>query len=113
MSELTLNQRVIDALATVTDIPVYFNTYTGNALSYFVFTNNAVPEYFTDNEVMYVVNNVDLHFYCPETLNTTALRKQLKKALQTAGFTYPIETDVSDEHMQHFLYEFEIEEYVE
>lgn len=108
----SVNKRIMDALA-FTGYDVSFNTYVGNESSYFVFLVNAVPEYFTDDEVMYVINNIDLHLYCPVTTNTTQLRKDVKKALQTAGFTYPAETDLSDEHSQHFLYECEIEEYVE
>ena len=111
MSE-TVNKMLVDALA-FTGYEVSFNTYIGTSPTYFVFLVNSVPTYFTDDEVMYVINNVDLHFYCPITMNTTELRKNVKKALQSAGFTYPIETDVSDERSQHFLYEFEIEEYVE
>ena len=108
---MNVEKRIIAALE-FTGYKVYNNTYTSTDRAYFVFVVNVNPEMFANDEVQYGINDISLHFYCPVTQNTVTLRKQIKKALQTEGFTYPIEVDASDEHMQHIVFEFEVEEYL-
>ena len=107
----TVNKRIVDALA-FTGYKVYINTFTSTDNQYFVYLQNVDPELFANDEAQYGINAITLHFYCPVTQNTVRLRKQIKRALQSAGFTYPFEIDVSDEHLQHIVFEFEVEEYL-
>jgi len=108
----SVNKRIVDALA-FTGYPVYANTFTSDEQAYFVFLIDVLPDMFANDFAQYGINDISLHFYCPVTQNTVKLRKQIKAALQSAGFTYPTELDVSDEHMQHIVFEFEVEEYLD
>lgn len=108
----SVNEKIVNALAT-TGYKVYTNSYTGGDDVYFVFLNDIVPQLFANDEAQYVINNLSLHFYCPLTMNTIALRKEIKKLIQAAGFTFPNEIDASDEHYQHIVFEFEGEEFVD
>lgn len=108
----SINNRIVDALAFTT-YPVYINTFTSTERAYFVYLQNVTPELFANNDAQYGVNEISLHFYCPVTQNTVTLRKQIKRALQSAGFTYPVEVDASDEHLQHIVFEFEVEEWLD
>jgi len=85
--------------------PVVRNIYTGAEPAYFVLTINAMPTAFADNEPRYERNLIMVHLYCPHTQDTTALRKNIKVALQSAGFTYPAELDASDGEKQHVVFE--------
>lgn len=107
-----MESRIVSALA-FTGYGIYNNTYTGTDNAYFVFLIDIMPRMFANDEAQYAINDVSLHFYCPVTQNTVELRKQIKKAIQDAGFTFPNELDVSDEHLQHIVFEFEGEEYVD
>lgn len=107
----SVNEKIVNALA-FTGYKVYANTFTSTDPAYFVFLIDVDPDMFANDEAQYGVNDVSLHFYCPITQNTVALRKQIKRAIQTAGFTYPNEVDASDEHLQHIVFEFEGEEYL-
>lgn len=108
----SINKRIVDALA-FTGYKVYINTFTSTDDQYFVYLQNVYPELFANDNAQYGVNYIMLHFYCPVTQNTVRLRKQIKRALQVAGFTYPNEVDASDEHLQHIVFEFEVEEFLD
>ena len=109
---MNVEKRIISALE-FTGYKVYNNTFTSTDNAYFVFMINVNPELFANDEAQYGINDISLHFYCPVTQNTVTLRKDIKRALQSAGFTYPNEVDASDEHMQHIVFEFEVEEWLE
>ena len=106
-----VEKHIIHALE-FTGYKVYNNTFTSTENQYFVFLINVDPELFANDEAQYGINDITLHFYCPVTQNTVALRKQIKRSLQAEGFTFPNEVDASDEHMQHIVFEFEGEEYL-
>lgn len=108
---MNVEKRIIAALE-FTGYKVYNNTFTSTDRAYFVFLINVDPDLFANDEAQYGVNDISLHFYCPVTQNTVTLRKQIKRAIQDAGFTYPYEVDASDEHMQHIVFEFEGEEFL-
>jgi hypothetical protein len=108
---MNVEKQIINALE-FTGYKVYNNSFTSTDPAYFVFMINVNPELFANDEVQYGVNDISLHFYCPLTQNTVELRRQVKDALQNAGFSYPYEVDASDEHMQHIVFEFEGEEWL-
>lgn len=107
-----VEKRLIEALA-FTGYKVYNGVFTSDDDVYFVFVNDVTPVYFGDDTALYAVNLLQLHLYCPLTQNTTVLRKSVKRALEDAGFTYPSEVNATDEHMQHIVFEFESEEYID
>lgn len=106
-----VEKRIRSALA-FTGYKVYNGTFTSTDKYYFVFLIDVVPRMFADDVVQYGIDSIALHFYCPVTANTVDTRKQVKLALQDAGFTYPSEVNASDEHMQHIVFEFQAEEYL-
>ena len=82
------------------------NIYTGSEQIYFVISVNAFPDDFADDGPQHIKYLCSVHLYCPHLFSTTVLKKQVKKALHDAGFTYPTEIDASDE-TQHIVFEFE------
>lgn len=103
---MNVNERVIDALKGFS-LPCAANDYIGEEETYFVFSISPVPVDFADDAPQHVKNLVQLHLYCPHTLNTVKLRKQVKARIFNAGFTYPTETDASERETQHVVFEFE------
>lgn len=98
-------QSDIWAALAFTGLPYSDNIHTGDNPAYLVLTLNAIPDDYADDAPQHEKNLVMLHLYCPHTQNTTTLRKSIKLALQSAGFTYPTETDASDELKQHIVFE--------
>lgn len=109
---MSVNDRVMQALSFL-DCPIYPNTYTGDADTYIVFNINASPDDFGDNKPGYNVNFVQVHLFCPHTLNSIPIRKSIKKALFETDFTYPDEVDASDKEGQHIVFECEDVEAIE
>lgn len=103
-----IEQHIVHALE-FTGYKVYNGTFTSTDNAYFVFLIDLYPDFFGNDIAIYGVNHIYVHFYCPITMNTTALRKQIREAIQAEGFTYPSEVNATDEHMQHIVYEFEVE----
>lgn len=111
-------QRIIKALA-FTGIPVSRIRYDGEEETYFVFLLDSYPADFANDQPQHELTEVELHLFAPFSLNTRALRKQVRKALTDAGFTHPIVRDFSqaarksDGAGQHVLFECEIAEGVD
>lgn len=51
--------------------------------------------------------SVSVHFFAPLAENTISRVKETKRALQSAGFTWPDSVDASDENGQHIVFECE------
>ena len=100
-----MNRKIKEVL-DVYGFPVATNTYTGDEDIYFVMTINAFPDDFADDGPQHIKYLCSVHLYCPHTFNTMGIKRQIKKALHDAGFTYPTEIDASDE-TQHIVFEFE------
>lgn len=109
---MSVNDKIMQTLSFL-GYPVHPNVYTGDAGTYLVFNINASPEDFGDNEPGCNVDFVQVHLFCPHTFYSIDTRKQIKRALLDAGFTYPYEVDASDEEGQHIVFECEIEEVIE
>lgn len=106
---MTINDRIIAAVSSLA-VPIYPNTYMGDADTYMVFNLSAYPHNYADDEPEQNVWWGQLHLFCPHSTDSVAMRKQIKLLLQGAGFTYPTEVDASDEDCQHIVFEFEIAE---
>ena len=109
---MTINDKIMQSLDFL-GFPVYPNAYPGEEDIYIVFNVNTSPDYFGDNEPGYDINFVQIHFFCPHTFNSIYTRKQIKKALQAAGFTYAFEVDASEQEGQHIVFECECVEAIE
>ena len=108
-------QKIIEALE-FTGYPVVQSSYAGSAETYIVFRLDSYPNDFANDGPQHDITEVQLHLFAPFTLNTRRLRKQIRKALAEAGFTYPNAIDASetvrssDGTEQHVVFECEIEE---
>lgn len=103
---MSVNERIQTAVSPLS-IPCVANEYTGEEQAYLVFSVSPLPVDFADDSPQYIKNLVRLHLYCPGTYNSIFLRKQIKKLIDQAGFTYPTETDASENGLQHIVFEFE------
>ncbi|MCD8200370.1 MAG: hypothetical protein LUD25_05425 [Coriobacteriaceae bacterium] len=107
---MTMNQRII---SVVNDLaPCYpWEAYEGSgdkSLSrYFVFNYDVYPHEFGDDTTPYERYSIQLHYFCPLADDTVAFRKDIRKRIYTADFTWPMETNASDNDGQHYCWEFD------
>lgn len=109
---MTIDKTIRTALAPF-GYECYHNTYTGLDQTYFVFNYTVVPDDYSDDKPDYNRYICQVHFYAPFTFNSITLAKMVKVALENADFTYPEQTDASDEEGQHIVFEFEGIEYID
>lgn len=106
----------IAAAIAFTGYPVHQISYDGDAETYFVINMDGIPDNFADDAPQHDRWLVQLHLFAPFTLNTTAIRRQIRNALFEAGCTYPSQVDASentratDGTEQHIVFEFEVTE---
>ena len=109
---MSMAQNIINALS-VTGLPVAQTSYAGEDETYITFRIDENPGDFANDEPGHDVVSVQLHLFAPFTRNTTKLRKQIRKALFAAEFTYPRTIDASetvrssDGTEQHIVFECE------
>ncbi len=75
--------------------------------TYLTFNATSMPHVFADGEVPYERYICQLHLYCPRATNTVKMRKQIKKALYAAGFTWPHVEPAHDGDGGHYVFEFQ------
>lgn len=109
---MSIASRIIKAIS-FTNLPCVQVSYNGSAETYFTFNLQAIPSVFADDTPDADIWLIQLHLYAPFTQDTTKLRRQVRKAIHEAGFTYPDMTDASsgvrssDGTEQHIVFEFE------
>lgn len=113
---MTVNERIKKALSGF-GLPVKPDRYSGDSESYFVFNYTTMGALFADDTPQYERYLVQVHYFCPMGANTLSTRKDVKRLLFEAGFTWPDEINAGDSSMQksnggkqHFAFECEIEE---
>lgn len=105
----------IRAAVEPTGIPCQQFGYDGPLDTYLTFNMFSTPDDFGDDEPGAEVWSIQLHLFAPFTLDTTQLRKQIKRAIVGAGFTAPTMVDASttarmdDGTETHLVFEFERE----
>lgn len=115
---MTIPQKIINALS-FTGFPVSQTRHDGTEDTYFVFRLDSFPDNFGNDDPLHDVTEVQLSLFAPFATNTHKLRKQVKRALANAGFTYPTSTDASgavkksDGTEQHIVFECVIVEDIE
>ena len=102
---MTVNGAIVNALAP-TGVPCSTEPSTAPDATYLTFNIIKTPSYFADDEPLYSICYCQVHLFCPPTLNTLALRKQIKELLFASGFSYPEEEDASEPEKQHIVFGF-------
>lgn len=115
---MTVNEKIITALEPL-GYPVVPDLYTGEKTTYITFNYSTHGGLFANDAPGYDICLVQAHLLAPYGQNTVSLRRQIKRALFGAGFTWPAETDAGsgarkEERVgQHIVFECQIEEGVE
>lgn len=108
---MTVNEKIIQAL-TPLDIPVTADFYGGGEEEYITF-NYADDRGgdFGDNAPLHAVAYMQIHYFAPMEKNYLSIKKRIRKALFTTGFTYPDVTDatLTGEGIRHLVFECNIE----
>ena len=65
------------------------------------------------NEPEHIKNMIQVHLFLPVDFDSVGLRKETKRYLLNAGFTYPTIYDATDEEAQHWVFECEDSEEAE
>lgn len=104
---MSVNEVLRSALAP-TGLPCVPDTHTPGAETYYTFSVDTVPAAWGNNAPDAEICDVSVHLWAPGQANVLALRAQTRRLLSEAGFTWPSETDASDEDGQHYLYECQI-----
>ena len=80
---------------------------------YYVFNYTTIPIDFGDDTPQHDRYLVQVHLFAPLTENITARKRETKRALYRAGFTWPSTEDASDSGSRHIVFECEIAEGVD
>ena len=107
---MTIEKRIREAIKDL-GYPVAQNQYQGNEETYFVFNITALPQLYADDLPWADRNLIQLHLFAPLTLNTTQIKKTVRKDISDAGFTVPSVTPADEDEKQHIVFEFEVEEW--
>lgn len=83
--------------------------YEGEEPEYCSFSIRERGGAFGDDAADALVCELMLHWYLPPHQDPNARKRQIRRALQEAGFTAPVVTNASDEDGGHFVFECEIE----
>jgi len=86
--------------------------YEGKATEYFTFViaDDRGGDFGGDLALSDLIS-VQVHYRCPWNMSYTQKKKDIRKTLEEAGFTYPIVVDFSDskERIRHLVFECEID----
>ena len=105
-----LNKKIVSALSSF-KLPIAETIYEGSASSYFVYsiTYDVAGDTGDDAPQAYVAT-VQIHYVCLLHQSYASMKKQIRQALVSAGFTPPEVTDMSDEKekLRRLVFECEI-----
>lgn len=108
---------IIQTLAPL-GLPVADGLYQGKAEEYiyFVIADDRGGD-FGNSEALCDLVSVQIHYRCPWGQSYTQKKRDIRNALEDAGFTYPVIVDMSDakDRIRHLVFECEIDsdEYIE
>ncbi len=109
---MTVNQIIIEALEPF-GYPCKPDTYSGSEKKYFTFNHaDERGADFGDNQPGCIKHSMQIHFFLPMQENYIAEKKEIRKALFSAGFTYPVITELTEpeNNIRHIVYECDITE---
>lgn len=102
----SVDKRIRDALL-IFGYDVEKGVYRGSNEVYFVFGYNTIPAQPSDNTPEFERYLIWVRIVAPVTTKITTLVRQVKRALENAGFTYPKSTPVEDADRQEIMLETE------
>ena len=105
--EISCDEAINNAFGSIESLPLSPNVYTGDALSYLVYTYYVIPEVFAESVSNISRYMIQLHYYLPHKANPNTVKLAIVQACYTAGFTYPSMTNATDSEGQHYVFEFE------
>ena len=100
---MSINETLRAVLDTIA--PAEADTYEGKKAVYITFNYDTTPINYGDDEPEQERASIQVHLYAPIGYDITAKRRAVKKALVSAGFTYPAYTNASDKDGQHHVFE--------
>ena len=103
---MSLNSTLKTALESIA--PTAPDVYLGDETTYIIFNYNSIPADFGNDAPAHERYLVQVHLYCPHSVNSLSMRRSIKTALTGAGFTWPAYENASDEEGQHHVFECEI-----
>lgn len=103
---MSVNQQIIEALSP-TGWLVAADVKQAETNQYFVFNYDSLGDNFGDNAPHDERYLIQIHLFCPSTLDTVDLRNTVKRLLFESDFTFPSVYDASDEDGQHWVFECE------
>lgn len=89
---MSINSKIINALSSLS-LPVRADVYDGTADEYIVFNYFSQGADFANDAPRQEVYFVQVHYFCPIGKNSLSVRDRIKKALFSAGFTWPAVTN--------------------
>ena len=92
---IDLDRMLVETLSPVNPL-VFANIYAGGEREYITYTYYTAPVMFADDEPDTEKFNIAVSFFAPPGKNVLSVRRRIKEALFSAGFTYPTETPASD-----------------
>lgn len=108
---MTVNEKIKNALEAF-GLPVTTDFYGKGLDEYFTFNyaDDRVAD-FGDDSPLHVVAYMQIHYFSPMGKDYLCMKKQVRKALFDAGFTYPSVTDATivENGIRHLIFECEIE----
>lgn len=109
---MTVNEKIIQALEPF-DIPITADFFGGGESEYFTF--NPVEDravLYADNKPAASVVEMQIHYFLPADKNYLEIKKQIRRAIFEAGFTYPAIDSTVDGNgkIRHLIFECEIED---
>jgi len=102
---MNINQTLRAALSPIA--PAEADAYEGRKGVYITFNYDTIPDDFGDDEPEHERVMAQVHLYAPLGVDTLNKRRAIKRALVSAGFTWPRYTNASDKDGQHHVFECE------
>lgn len=99
---MNINRTLRNALNPIA--PTEADTYEGRKGVYITFNYDTFPENYGDDEPEQECVSIQVHLYAPLGMDTLDKRRSVKRALHTAGFTWPRYTNASDKDGQHHVF---------
>lgn len=102
---MNINQTLKAALSAIA--PAEADVYEGKNAIYITFNYDTIPANYGDDEPEHERVLVQAHLYAPLGFDTVKKRRGIKKALASAGMTWPTCINASDKDGQHIVFECE------
>jgi len=107
----SINEVIVSALKPI-GLEIAEGLYEGDEEEFYTFSlADSHADDFGDNEDLSLTYYVQIHYVCPWNYDYADKVRKTRKALKSAGFTYPSLTDYSDSEnrIRHYIFECAIE----